>query len=206
MLTREVSQIVAALDDQSVGVRHAALRVIGLVLPLISDDHLQNRLREIAESSDEEARGLAAIALRNVRIASDSTRRGDVRQTAWLLGRESSIDAGEPPFTPDLTKKAADAFDEYLKTGHDRELFRYLKYLESERATLLITEMFKRSLRKREWDEPSEGCMAGNPIVVAVAAIGRNFVPDIPALFALYLDAFRHASGVRADWYRTADG
>jgi len=51
MLTeRDIGPITAALDDQSAPVRHAALRLVGLLLPLISDDHLYDRLREIAGS------------------------------------------------------------------------------------------------------------------------------------------------------------
>jgi len=309
VLTKAEGWIAAALDDPSPELRHAALRVIWLILPLVADGELRHHVREIAESGEAEDSRLATtafeqaanftqpipeprtdqdgyasqqdegmpweqphvwresferaadvgeriypavslatvgeirwiesvlgeieagppdpdaiervkwhdggrrgippeVAKRLLETASDRTRRGDVRQIAWLLGRRSSLHAGEPPYTPDVTKpwaqKAANAFEEYLQTGGPRELYHYLEYLDARLATLLITEMFKRALQEGMEDRDT-GYMAGNDVVTTVMRLGSRFVPDLPGLFKIYTETFRHASAARAEWYRTGD-
>jgi esterase/lipase superfamily enzyme len=296
----DLASIVVALRDPVPAVRHAALRVITLLLPAPLDDALVDRLRDMVDEGSEESRALVSAMLDQSRatrgpiaraaqdpevessaitepwgtpdvlkntfndatsvlarlypavslaahgeadwiervlgevengplntealahvsserirmptgvaerlrsIAHDGRRRADVRRIAWCLASRS-VDVDEPPFM-ELTEYADAVADAYLdeKPPHlgPGALFEALQYVSPERATLLVVALFGRSLE--EAAEP-QGYMAGNFVVQVVGAVGRRFLPDIPALAELYLEAFSHANGPRAEWYRTRD-
>ena len=138
--------------------------------------------------------------------ADDPARRGDIRQLAHLLA-SGAADDRVPPDTPDLARNAAAIADEYL-SHHDRvgidwretEAFRYL---DPERASLLITVSFARCLEAAFSHDM--GYAVGNDIGGLLAAFADRFVPDVPALFEIYVEMFRFAAAGRAEWYRTQD-
>ena len=142
------------------------------------------------------------VAEQLLRTARDEARRGDVRQIAYLLACRS-IDVGEPPYIPDLAQVAVEVAERYVTSGGiNRSEFEALHYLEPEPAALLVTALFERCL---PWTLEQQGYMAGNEVVGVVAALGRSFVPDIPALFEFYQETYRRAFLARMEWYKAPD-
>jgi esterase/lipase superfamily enzyme len=142
---------------------------------------------------------------RMVRIASDTARRQDVRYIAWLIGREKGDET--PPDLPDLRLLA----EEELNWCLDRRpvivprytgLFHY--FLDPERVTILVNALFK-SLLDLDHVFEDQWYMEGNQRVTFVAWCGRSFIPDIPALFDLYLRAFQTCREARDEWYELRD-
>ena len=72
-----------------------------------------------------------------------------------------------------------------------------------ERASAAVTALFLHLLK--ETKEQDQGYMVGNEVVRLVAALGPKFVPDIAALFEIYLQMHAELQSDREQWYRTRD-
>jgi esterase/lipase superfamily enzyme len=135
-------------------------------------------------------------------IAADDKRRGDVRQVAHLL----SGDPGGGPRPPDLALHAQQLADRVLAgrgigIGYpDIEAFRYL---DPERASLLVTVSFQRCVDAAfDRDMPYA---VGNDIGRLLEACGSGFVADIPTLIELYMEMSPHATEAWTRYYATQD-
>jgi esterase/lipase superfamily enzyme len=141
-------------------------------------------------------------------IADDGNRRGDVRQLAYLLATREGEGDFSRPHTPDLIKLAESKAERYLENDeaigiHHSEIEAF-RYLDPERAALLITVSFERcsraTLSERDWPYA-----VGNDIRAMLAAFGPAFVPDIAALFEIYAFMYPHFAAARAEWYEKQD-
>jgi esterase/lipase superfamily enzyme len=170
-------------------------------------------IRYVREDISDEFRPTAVKRFR--RIADDRSRRGDVRQIAFFLSQRSRVTAPDsrvpdisvPPECADLRDHAEALVDSFLEDrawffepdGDDKEA---LRYIDQRWASERITSLFLRLLPALQfWD----GVEAGNKVVRLVASFGPAFVPDIPALFEVYLRMHKRLLPARAEWYRTKD-
>jgi esterase/lipase superfamily enzyme len=71
------------------------------------------------------------------------------------------------------------------------------------RASAAVTALFLHLLK--ETKEQDHGYMVGNEVVRLVAALGPKFVPDVAALFEIYLQMHPEIQSDREHWYRTKD-
>lgn len=164
-------------------------------------------LEELGRLRDSERPPVpAAVAQRFLALADDATRRGDVRQLAYLLGR--GADQGRrPPDTPDLAQHAAAFADEYLQR-HDQIGVGWrdteaLRYVDPARASLLVTVSFARCVEAAF--SRDMGYAVGNDIGAVLSSLGNTFSPDVRGLFDIYIEMRPFAAASRTEWYKTRD-
>jgi esterase/lipase superfamily enzyme len=205
----DIAPIAARLDDSALAVRRQALRVIGLLLPVVTGDALIHRLHRIASESDEQLRGLAATAIDEAMRLADAGWPASVddaeRAAADEPGRlDDTVLADDPSRVAELVAEADRIADDYLLNPSEESwsVPDVIRYLPPERGALLVVARFAHALRLAfSHQQP----LPGNSVVMIVAAMGSGFVADVPALAELYLETFRQSHGARGDWYRTGD-
>ena len=198
-----VAPLLSRLEDASAAVREAALRSLVLLVPVLPETSKRlvlARLSQVTASSMGNLGHLPSAALKG---QFDDSQAATAQTTGTLLSHQY-----EPPSsTADLIDRACLVAEKYL-LNNSIELsyddIDALRYVDAERATLLVTILFKGCL-EYAFLQGYEGITKGNSIVQLVWDLGPVFTPDVPALFEVYLEMHDYALTAREEWYRTRD-
>lgn len=216
----EVVPLLRLANDPDDQVRAGAMETLKLLpLPSVikeSINQLLGRIETKDQSEDmqfesHEPKGLEYVdewlsSLSELTVSADTP---SVDQEPIAKYAATSIQDSETSrIAGDLDETVATLADSYLQRVSEQFVLPNNEELEAlkadpERASAAVTALFLHLLDEAK--EQDQGYMVGNEVVILVASLGPKFVPDVAALFEIYLRMHGELQPDREKWYRTKD-
>ena len=214
-----LAPLLRTLYDPSIRIRLAGLRAL-VFLPMTNavKRHVLTQLSDLlesrawdqhqAETADEDLlRAALHEAVSQIGDASHRQPDDNVSSdpiTDLRTAFQAILDPSEGLLKAERAEQIADDFlqhpDAGIPVGAD-----VLQYLDTEQITMMITASFL-SLGDHAFDDINvQPYMEGNGLVILISSLGNRFIPDIPALFEIYLEWHKYCLDDRTKYYKTND-